>query len=287
MTQETINCFGSRGKYAEVRVKPDDSLSTRTRAIWTSGDLLPIARSYAAGAAEFISRLGVHRSETVLDVACGTGNLAIPAAKTGARVYGVDIAPYVIAQARLEARAVGARVDFNVGNAESLLFADRLFDTTVTMFGAMFSARPEVTASELVRVTRDGGRVAMANWTPSGFAGQFFRVHSSASPLPPDMRNPLDWGQEEKVRALFGDSVSSMTFARRTIDLRFPLRPSAVSRLFATCYGPTVAALETLDSLAAKEFRDEMSRLFHLHNRATDGTTIVSAEFLHVLARVA
>ena len=287
MTQETINCFGSRGKYAEVRVKPDDSLSTRTRAIWTSGDLLPIARSYAAGAEEFITRLGVHRSESVLDVACGTGNLAIPAAKTGAHVHGIDIAPYVIAQARLEARAAGAKVDFNVGNAESLPFADRLFDTTVTMFGAMFAPRPEVTASELVRVTRDGGRVAMANWTPSGFAGQFFRAHLAVSPFPPYVRNPLEWGQEEKVRALFGDFVSSLTFARRTIDLRFPMPPSSVSRLFATCYGPTVAALETLDPLDGKDFRDEMSRLFDLHNRATDGTTSVCAEFLDVLARVA
>jgi len=287
MSRESVTCFDNRGRYAEVRVKSEDSLTTRTRAIWTSGDLLPIARSYAAGGEEFVTRLGIHRSETVLDVACGTGNVAIPAAKTGARVYGIDIAPYVIAQARLEARAAGARVEFNVGNAESLAFMDGLFDTTVTMFGAMFSARPEVTASELVRVTRDGGRVAMANWTPSGFAGQFFRVHSSVSPLPPGMRNPLDWGQEEKVRALFGDSVSSMTFARRTIDLRFPMPPSAVSRLFASCYGPTVAALEALDSFEAKGFRDEMCRLFRLHNRATDGSTIVSAEFLHVLARVA
>ena len=287
MTQESITCFDNRGKYSEVRVKSEDSLTARTRAIWTSGDLLPIARSYAAGAQEFITRLGVHRSESVLDVACGTGNLAIPAAKTGAHVRGIDIAPYVIAQARLEARAAGAKVDFNVGNAESLPFADRLFDTTVTMFGAMFAPRPEVTASELVRVTRDGGRVAMANWTPSGFAGQFFRAHLAVSPFPPYVRNPLEWGQEEKVRALFGDFVSSLTFARRTIDLRFPMPPSSVSRLFATCYGPTVAALETLDPLDGKDFRDEMSRLFDLHNRATDGSTIVSAEFLHVLARVA
>jgi len=101
------------------------------------------------------------------------------------------------------------------------------------------------------------------------------------------MRNPLDWGQEEQVRALFGDSVSSMTFARRTIDLRFPMPPSAVSRLFASCYGPTVTVLEKLDTVDVKKFRDEMSRLFHLHNRATDGTTIVSAEYLQVLARVA
>ena len=287
MTQESVTCFGNRGTVAEVRTKSEDSLTARTRAIWSAGDFLPIARSYAAGAAEFIARLGVHRSETVLDVACGTGNLAIPAAKTGARVYGIDIAPYVIAQARLEARAAGATVDFSVGNAESLPFMDRLFDTTVTMFGAMFSPRPEVTASELVRVTRDGGRVAMANWTPSGFAGQFFRTHLSVSPLPPNMRNPLDWGQEEKVRALFGDYVSSLTFAKRTIELRFPMPPSAVSRLFATSYGPTVAALETLDEVDAKEFRDEMCRVFRLHNRATDGTTSVCAEFLDVLLRVA
>jgi ubiquinone/menaquinone biosynthesis C-methylase UbiE len=286
MTQESVTCFDNRGTYAEVRVKSEDSLTTRIRAIWTSGDFLPIARSYARGAEEFITRLGVHRSETVLDVACGTGNLAIPAAKTGARVYGIDIAPYMIAQARLEARAAGASVEFNVGNAESLPFMDRLFDTTVSMFGAMFSPRPQATASELVRVTRDGGRVAMANWTPGGFAGQFFRAHLSVSPLPPNVRNPLDWGHEEKVRALFGDFVSSLTFARRRIELRFPMPPSAVSRLFATSYGPTVAALETLDALAAEDFRDEMSRLFHLHNRATDGTTSVCAEFLDVLVRV-
>jgi ubiquinone/menaquinone biosynthesis C-methylase UbiE len=287
MAQESVTGFGKRRTYAEVRVRSEDSLTTRTRAIWTSGDLLPIARSYAAGAEEFITRLGVHRSETVLDVACGTGNLAIPAAKTGARVYGIDIAPYVIAQARLEARAVGAKVDFSVGNAESLPFMDRLFDTTVTMFGAMFSPRPQVTASELVRVTRDGGRVAMANWTPSGFAGQFSRAHFSVSPLPANLRNPLDWGEEEKVRALFGDYVRSLTFARRMIELRFPMSPSAVSRLFATSYGPTVAALETLDPFEAKDFRDEMCRLFRLHNRATDGTTSVCAEFLDVLVRVA
>jgi SAM-dependent methyltransferase len=193
----------------------------------------------------------------------------------------------VIAQARLEARAAGVTVDFNVGNAEWLPFIDGMFDTTVTMFGAMFAPRPEAVVWELARVTRDGGRVAMANWTPSGFAGQFFRAHLSASPLPHHIRNPLDWGREEKVRELFGDFVSSLTFATRTIELCFPMPPSGVSNLFATSYGPTVAALETLDARDAKDFRDELCRLFRLHNRATDGTTSVCAEFLEVRARVA
>lgn len=287
MIQESVTCFGSRGTFAEVRVKSEDLLTTRSRAIWTSGDFLPIARSYASGAEQFIGRLGIGRGDTVLDVACGTGNLAIPAARTGARVYGIDIAPYMIAQARLEARAAGCNVEFDVGNAESLPFMDGLFDTTVTMFGAMFCSRPEDTAAELVRVTCLGGRIAMANLTPDGFAGRYFRAQSSALPLPADTPNPLDWGQEEKVRAFFGDFVTSMRFARRTIALRFPMPPSAVSTLFTTCYGPTVRALEMLDAGAARDLRNEISRLFELHNVATDGTTSVPVEFLDVQARVA
>ena len=287
MAQESVTCFGRRGTYAEVRVRSEDSFETRTRTIWTSGDFLPIARSYSTGAEQFISRLGIDRGDTVLDVACGTGNLAIPAARTGARVFGIDIAPYMIAQARLEARAAGCKVDFDVGNAEALPYMDGLFDTTVTMFGAMFSSRPEATATELVRVTRIGGRVAMANLTPDGFAGRYFRAQSSVLPPSPDLRNPLDWGQEEKVRALFGDFVTSMTFARRTLALRFPMPPSAVSELFATCYGPTVTALEALSPGDADDLRHEISRLFHLHNVATDGTTAVPVEFLEVQARVA
>ena len=287
MVVENINCYNRRGSFAEVRVKSEDSLATRTRAIWMAGDFLPIARSYSTGARQFIDRLGVGRGDTLLDVACGTGNLAIPAAQHGARVYGIDIAPYVIAQARLEARAAGCKVDFDVGNAESLPFMDGLFDTTVTMFGAMFSPRPDATAAELIRVTREGGRIAMANLTPTGLAGDYFRAHTSVLPPPPGLPNPLDWGREETVRALFGDFVSSVTFARRSIELRFPTSPSAVSKLFATCYGPTVKTLEELDPAGAGHLRSEISRLFHLHNEAMDGTTAVSVDVLEVQARVA
>ena len=287
MTEGSVTCFDRRGTFAEVRVRAEDSPSTRTRAIWMAGDLLPIARSYASGAEQFIKRLGVGHGDTVLDVACGTGNLAIPAAKAGARVYGIDIAPYVIAQARLEARAAGASVQFDVGSAESLPFMDGLFDATVTMFGAIFSSRPEDTAAELVRVTRSGGRVAMANLTPEGFAGHYTCAHAAVLPPPPKTRSPLDWGEEGKVRALFGDLVSSLTFARRSIELHFPMPPSAVSKLFATCYGPTVKTLEALRPGDARDLRNEISRLVHLHNRATDGTTIVPVEFLDVQARVA
>ena len=287
MTAGTVTCFDQRGTFAEVRIRSEDSTTTRARAIWMAGDIVPIARSYVAGAEDFIKRLDVGRGDTVLDVACGTGNLAIAAARAGARVYGIDITPYAVAQARLEARAAGCKVDFDVGSVESLPFMDGLFDATVTMFGAMFSSRPKVTAAELVRVTRSGGRVAMANLMPDGFASRYFAAHAAFLPPPPGTHNPLDWGQEDNVRALFGDFVSSLTFTRRSIALRFPMTPGTVGTLFATCYGPTVTTLEALPPAEAQDLRNEISRLFHQHNVATDGTTVVPVGFLDIRARVA
>ena len=130
----------------------EDPLTARARAVWTSGNFLPIAYSIAAGAQDFIGRLAIRRGEAVLDVACGTGNLAIPAARAGARVTGIDIAPNLIAEAQLEARTAGVQVTFEVGDAEALPYEQGQFDTTVTMFGAMFAYRPERAAAELVRL---------------------------------------------------------------------------------------------------------------------------------------
>src|SRR6185295_17060436 len=123
----------------EIRAWSEDPLTARARSVWTSGDFLPIARSFAPGAQEFIARLGLRRGQSVLDVACGTGNLAIPAALAGARVSGIDIAPNLIAQAGLEARSAGCAIAFEVGDAESLPYGDGQFDMVVTMFGAMFA----------------------------------------------------------------------------------------------------------------------------------------------------
>ncbi len=157
MSSDNTPCAGGRGTRGEVCAWSEDPLAARARSVWTAGDFLPIARSFAPGAEEFIARLALRPGESVLDVACGTGNLAIPAARAGARVSGIDIAPNLIAQARLEARTAGCVAAFEVGDAEALPFADDQFDTTVTMFGAMFAYRPERAAEELLRVTRPRG----------------------------------------------------------------------------------------------------------------------------------
>jgi SAM-dependent methyltransferase len=287
MSSESIPRAGGPGTRAEVPAWSEDPLTARARSVWTAGDFLPIARSFVLGAEEFIARLALRPGESVLDVACGTGNLAIPAARAGARVTGIDIAANLITQARLEARTAGCVIAFEVGDAEALPYMDGQFDTTVTMFGAMFAYRPARAAAELLRVTRPGGRVAMANWTPGGFIGHMLRVHTSLVPPPPGVPSSLGWGEEDVVRERLGGGVTSLVCTKRTLELRFPFPPAAVTELFATCYGPTVTTLRATDPDGSSRLRAELTRLFQQHNLATDGTTAVASEYLDVQARVA
>jgi SAM-dependent methyltransferase len=159
------------GVHQQLDSQPDEALRARVRATWTAGDFGRIAVGFESGAADFIAQLALKPDEDVLDVACGTGNLTLPAARARARVTGIDIAPDVIAQLKARAVAEGLAVDAREGDAEALPFADASFDTVVTMFGAMFAAHPQQAADELLRVTRPGGRIAMANWAPEGFIG--------------------------------------------------------------------------------------------------------------------
>lgn len=265
----------------------EDPLTARARAVWTSGDFDQIARSYVAGAEAFIARLDLRPGESVLDVACGTGNLAIPAARAGARVSGVDIAPNLIATAQEAARIAGRQIAFEVGDAEALPYADNRFDTTVTMFGAMFAYRPDRVAAELLRVTRPGGRIRMANWTPEGFVGEMLRAHTAVVPPPAGVPSALAWGKEDVVRARFGGGASSVTCERQTLELRFALPPAAVAEVFAAYYGPTVSTLAAAGPEGASRLREELTRLFTAHNTATDGTTAVVGEYLDVQVRVA
>src|SRR6476661_8239011 len=183
-----------------TQISPEmETLKNKLRATWIAGDFGQIAKSIEEGAEEFVDRLDLKSGMKVLDVATGTGNLAIPAAKTGAEVTGIDIAPNLIDQANERAKAEGVTAKFEVGDAEALPYEDNTFDVVMTMFGAMFAPRPEVTASELLRVTKPGGLIAMANWTPEAFTGQMFKVGATHVPPPPGMSSPVLWGKEEIV----------------------------------------------------------------------------------------
>ena len=280
-------CLDGRGASGDVRNWSEDPLTARSRAIWTGGDYHPIARSYLGATREFVARLSLKPGETVLDVACGTGNACIPAAETGARVTGIDIAPNLIARARQEARDAGVPIVFEVGDAEALCLADHQFATTISMFGAMFAARPDRVTPELLRVTERGGRVAMANWIADGWIGEMRDIHVALGPPPGDLPNPFDWGDAAIVRERLGGLVSALTCARQTMEFRFPFPPAAVTEVFATSYGPTVAMLGGAEPGEASRLRQQITQLFVDHNRADDGTTVLAGAYLDVQARVA
>src|SRR5579859_6401869 len=203
-----------------------DQLKQRMRSAWMAGDFGQIAR-YSTNAAEaFIDRLQIQPGSRVLDVACGTGNLAIPAARKGAQVWGVDIAPNLLEQARKRAAAEGLDATFEEGDAEQLPYPDAHFDVVMTMFGAMFAPRPELVAAELARVCRPGGIIAMANWTPEGFVAKQFALGNRYAPPPEGVPPPVLWGDEQVVRQRLGAVTSEIRTARRTADFDYPFSRS-------------------------------------------------------------
>ena len=261
-----------------------DTLKTKLRATWMAGDFGEIAKSYTKGAEEFVQSLNLRPGMRVLDVACGTGNFALPAARLGAVVTGVDIAPNLIEKARAAAKSEGLTVQFDEGDAENLPYEDASFDAVSTMFGAMFAPRPELVAAELKRVCRPGGLIAMANWTPTGFIGQMFKIVSSHVPPPPNMPSPVLWGTEDVVRQRLGEGVSSLETTLQLIHFIFPFGPEKVVETFRLYYGPTQRAFESLDENGRSSLQRELEQHWTTHNRATDGTTDVPAEYLKVIA---
>lgn len=264
-----------------------ETLKGRLRGMWIAGDFGEIAKMIAHGAEEFVERLDLKPGMKVLDVATGTGNLAIPAAKTGAEVTGIDIAPNLIEQATKRAKAEGVEAKFEVGDAEALPYEDNAFDVVITMFGAMFAPRPEVTASELVRVTKPGGLIAMANWTPEGFAGQMFKTNAKHVPPPPGMPSPVLWGTEDVAKERLSDGISDLKLTRRPIMFNYDFGPADVVEYFRTYFGPTQKAFESLDETGQAALRADLEALWSEKNQATDGSTVVESEYLEVLARKA
>lgn len=259
------------------------NLKTKLKATWMSGDFDKIAQIIAAGGAKFIDRLQLKPGARLLDVACGTGNLSIPAAHAGAIVTGVDIAPNLLDTARARAKSEGVQIQFDEGDAEALPYADASFDEVVSIFGAMFAPQPELVMTELARVCRPGGRVAMGNWTPTGFVGQTFKIMGKHVP-PPPMPSPLLWGDEGTVRERFQKDFTNVQCTRHQQVMEFPMKPSDVVEYFRTWFGPTQRAFAALDETGQAALRRDLEQLWTEHNQASDGTTKITSEYLEVIA---
>ena len=187
---------------------PLEQIKASMRATWMAGDFGVVAKTITGAAEKFVERLPIERGMRVLDVACGTGNVALPLARAGAVVTGVDIAPNLLVQARERAAADGLAVTFDEGDAEALPYADGSFDGVVTMFGAMFAPRPEVVAAEFARVLKPGGLLAMANWNPASFTGKMFKVGSQHVPPPPGLAPPVFVGRPGDGAGAVGGETS-------------------------------------------------------------------------------
>lgn len=249
-----------------------------------AGDFGRIARVTEAAAEAFVARRHLAPGTRVLDVACGTGNIAIPAARSGAVVVGVDIAPNLLDQARARARKEQLDVTFEEGDAEALPFDNAAFDVVLSMFGAMFAPSPGLAAQELARVCRPGGVIAMANWTPVGFLGEVFRTTGKHVAPPPGVPSPLLWGDETAVRERLALHTAEIQVTRFTATLSFDASVAETVLLYRTYYGPTVRAFATLTESGQAALQRDLEDLYGRHNLAKDGTTHVVAEFLEVVA---
>jgi SAM-dependent methyltransferase len=263
-----------------------ETIKGRMKATWMAGDFGLIAKSYEPGAAEFIARLNLQPGTKVLDVACGTGNLSLPAARAGATVTGVDIAANLLEQGRARASAEGLAIEFDEGDAEQLPYADASFDVVASMFGAIFAPRPERVAAELIRVCRPGGQIAMANWTRDGFIGQIFRTTAAYSPPPAGVPSPLTWGDEATVRERLSIGISELRLTRRKIAFLYEFAPAEVIEFWRTYYGPTQRAFEALSANpeSQKALRRDLVQLWMRHNQSPNGVTRVESEYLEVVA---
>jgi SAM-dependent methyltransferase len=259
-----------------------DSIKARLKSIWTAGDYDRFSRFMEGGAREFYERLNIASGCKLLDIACGSGQLALMAAKDGIEVTGVDIAGNLVDRARTRAQAEGLNARFEEADAELLPFEDASFDVVVTLIGAMFAPQPQLVAQELLRVCAPGGIIAMANWTPQGFVGQMFKAVSKFI-APSGMPSPVLWGDEATVRERLGHGLSELSLMRRQYLFDYPFPPSEVVEFFRLHYGPTNRAFASLNAEAQAQLRQELETLWAAHNRGGADSTIVFAEYLEVM----
>jgi SAM-dependent methyltransferase len=257
--------------------------------MWAMGDYPAVAADVIPDLGSvLVEACGVQRGDRVLDVACGSGNAAIPAALRGADVTACDLTPALLEAGRLVAASVGTEISWQEGDAESLPFSDGSFDVVLSCVGIMFAPHHQRSADELLRVCRPGGRIGLVNWTPDGFVGQMFATMKPYSPPPTHGAQPPPlWGDEDHVRALLGDRVTDVVTSRRMVTVDRFESPDAFRDYFKANYGPTVATYRSLanDLTRATELDRDLSELAGRHDRSTT-STIMDWEYLLLNARV-
>jgi ubiquinone/menaquinone biosynthesis C-methylase UbiE len=264
--------------------RPDlAAVKRRQQQTWASADDAAVAARIVVMAERLVDAADLRAGERVLDVATGTGNAALAAARSGCQVTGVDYVPELLARGRARAAAEGLQVEFVEGDAEDLRFPDAAFDAVVSCLGVMFTPDQERAAAELLRVCRPGGTIALANWTPTGFIGELLRTIGRHVPPPAGVKPPPLWGTEERLHELLGSATSGLRSVRRVFVFRFR-SPDDFAQFFRANYGPVHKAFQALDDPGRQRLHDDLVALAQRHDRAPGPSVAMPSEYLETVA---
>lgn len=256
------------------------------QATWASGDFHEIARQNVVMAEELCVAADPHGGERVLDLACGSGTAALVAARRYCEVTGIDYVPALVERARTRAAAEALEVDFQVADAQALPFPDATFDVVLSVYGVQFAPDQRKAASELLRVCRPGGRIALASPMPEGWSGDFFATHSRYSSPPPGVESPLRWGTGDGLADLLGENVRAIESEQRPA-LQYYRSVDHAVEVFCRYFGPTIRAAEAAGPDGQQRLREDLKTVFERYNRATDGTAVVENTYLLTIATAA
>jgi SAM-dependent methyltransferase len=269
-----------------IDTTPDfNAIKQRQQATWESGDFAVIGTTLQIVGEHLAESVDVRAGERVLDVAAGNGNATLAAARRFAKVTSTDYVQHLLDKGRQRARAEGLKVEFLLADAEELPFGDGAFDVVLSTFGAMFTPQHQRPADEMVRVTRSGGRIGLANWTPDGFIGELFKVIGAYLPPPAGLKSPALWGTETHMVELFGARAADIRCQRRDFNFRYA-SPEHWLQVFRDCYGPTHKAFGALDAQAQARLAADITALLKRRNRGGADSLVVPAEYLEVVVQV-
>jgi SAM-dependent methyltransferase len=267
-------------KVAPAAAPDYTTIKSRQQATWASGDFGIIGTTLQIVGESLCEAVDVCAEERVLDVAAGNGNASLAAARRFADVTSTDYVPHLLEQGKTRAGGERLTLKFEVADAEHLPYADATFDVVLSTFGAMFAPDQERTAAELLRVTRSGGRIGLASWTPEGFLGDLFRLMGAFVPPPAGLASPMLWGTEARLVELFGPNASDIRSERCYFNFRYRSAEHWID-VFRTYYGPTHKAFAALQPARQSELHVALIALLSRHNRARgNGTLVVPGEYL-------
>lgn len=262
-----------------------EAVKQAQQAVWSAGDFALVATALVIVGEELCEAVDVLPDERVLDVACGSGNTTLAAARRAwGNTVGVDYVPELLEHGRTRAAAERLDIEWVEGDNESLPFEDASFDVVLSTFGAMFSPDQEQTAAELLRVCRPGGRIGMANWTPDGLVGQLFKLIAQRNPPPAGLSPPSMWGTEERLRELFGEGISDLSVNRREFKFRFR-SVNHYLEFFRTNFGPVKLVWEALDEAGREELSRDVEGTMSAFNLAGARALVAPGEYLEVVAK--